>query len=270
MSNSESSSTGSRWSLKGTTALVTGGTRGIGHAVVEELAEFGASVYTCSRNEDELNACLKEWKKKGFSVSGSVCDASSPPQRENLIQQVTSTFNGKLNILVNNVGTNVRKPTIEYTAEEYSKLMTTNLDSAYHLSQLTYSLLKASGNGSIVFISSVASLTSVGSGTIYAATKAAINHLTKYLACEWAKDNIRSNCVAPWYTKTPLAEPVLAKKEFVNEVLSRTPIKRIAETHEVSSLVTFLCLPAASYITGQIVSVDGGFTANGFQPSMIS
>ncbi|KAK7305772.1 hypothetical protein VNO77_43683 [Canavalia gladiata] len=268
MSNSESSSRGSRWSLKGTYALVTGGTRGIGHAVVEELAEFGASVYTCSRNEAELNACLKEWKEKGFSVSGSVCDASSLPQREKLIHQVASAFNGKLNILVNNVGMNVRKPTIEYTTEEYSKVMTTNLDSAYHLCQLSYSLLKASGNGSIVFISSVSGLTATGSGVIYAASKAAMNQFTKYLACEWAKDNIRSNCVAPWYTKTPLVEPVLANEEFVNEVLSRTPIKRIAEPHEVSSLVTFLCLPAASYITGQIVSVDGGFTANGFQPQV--
>ncbi|KAJ1422244.1 Short-chain dehydrogenase/reductase SDR [Sesbania bispinosa] len=269
MADQKSSSRGSRWSLKGTTALVTGGTRGIGHAVVEELAEFGASVYTCSRNEEELNRCLKEWQEKGFSVSGSVCDASSPPQREKLIQQVASAFNGKLNILVNNVGTNVRKPTIEYTAEEYSKLMTTNLESTYHLCQLAYSLLKASGNGSIVFISSVASLTHIGSGTIYAATKAAINQLTKNLACEWAKDNIRSNCVAPWYTKTPLVEPLLANKELMNEIISRTPIKRIAETHEVSSLVTFLCLPAASYITGQVISVDGGFTVNGFQPSML-
>ncbi|KAK7285187.1 hypothetical protein RJT34_19948 [Clitoria ternatea] len=146
--------------------------------------------------------------------------------------------------------------------------MTTNLDSAYHLCQLAYSRLKASGNRSIVFISSVAGLTSIGSGSIYAASKAAINQLTKYLACEWAKDNIRSNCVAPWYTKTPLLEPLFANKELVNEIMSRTPIKRIGEMHEVSSLVTFLCLPAASYITGQIVCVDGGFTANGFLPSM--
>ncbi|KAK7285186.1 hypothetical protein RJT34_19947 [Clitoria ternatea] len=112
-SNTENSGRASSWSLKGTTALVTGGTRGIGRAVVEELAEFGATVYTCSRNEAELNACLKEWQQKGFLISGSVCDVSSPSQRERFIQQVASTFNGKLNILVNNVGTTVRKPTVE-------------------------------------------------------------------------------------------------------------------------------------------------------------
>ncbi|KAI4307589.1 hypothetical protein L6164_030762 [Bauhinia variegata] len=268
MAKADSSIGGSRWSLKGMTALVTGGTRGIGHAVVEELAQLGAAVHTCSRNEAELNKCLKEWQDKGFLVSGSVCDASSRPQREKLIEQIASTFNGKLNILVNNVGTNVRKPTIEYTAEEYSKIMSINLESTYHLCQIAHSLLRASGNGSIVFISSVAGLTSIGSGTIYSATKAAMNQLTKNLACEWAKDNIRSNCVAPWYTKTSLVENLLENKEFVGEILSRTPMRRIAEAHEVSSLVAFLCLPAASYITGQIVSVDGGFTANGFQPTM--
>ncbi|CAK8566590.1 unnamed protein product [Lathyrus sativus] len=268
MTNLVSSSIGTRWSLKGTTALVTGGTRGIGHAVVEELAEFGATVYTCSRNQKELNKCINEWKDKGFSVYGSTCDASSSSQRDELIRQVASTFNGKLNILVNNAGTNVRKPTIEFTAEDYSKVMTTNLDSAFHLCQLAYPLLKESGNGSIVFMSSVASLTSVGSASVYAVSKAAINQLTKNLACEWAKDNIRSNCVAPWYTKTSLVKNFVTNKEFVNEILSRTPIKRIAETHEVSSLVTFFCLPAASYITGQTVSVDGGFTVNGFQPSI--
>ncbi|KAK7290139.1 hypothetical protein RIF29_04350 [Crotalaria pallida] len=257
-----------RWSLNGMTALVTGGTRGIGHAIVNDLVEFGATVYTCSRNEAELNKCIGEWRSKGFLVYGSVCDVSSPPQREKLIQEVASTFNGKLNIYVNNVGNNFRKPTVEYTAEDYSELMTVNLDSAFHLCQLAHPLLKASGNGSIVFISSVAGVTSLGTGSVYAASKAAINQLTKNLACEWAKDNIRSNCVVPWATRTPLVEYLFRNPKFVDDILSRTPLKRIAEPEEVSSLVAFLCLPAASYITGQVITVDGGLTVNGFQPSM--
>ncbi|CAL5203146.1 unnamed protein product [Lathyrus oleraceus] len=259
---------GQRWSLTGMTALVTGGTRGIGHAIVNDLASFGATVYTCSRTEPELNNCLQQWQSQGFSVTGSVCDVSSRPQRENLVQQVSSTFNGKLNIFVNNVGTNFRKPTVEYTAEEYSELMTVNLDSAFHLCQLAYPLLKESGNGSIVFISSVAGVVSLGTGSVYAASKAAINQFTKNLACEWAKDNIRSNCVVPWATRTPLVEHLFKNQKFVDDILSRTPLKRIAEPEEVSSLVTFLCLPAASYITGQVICVDGGLTVFGFQPSM--
>uniref|UniRef100_A0A2N9FDS7 Uncharacterized protein n=1 Tax=Fagus sylvatica TaxID=28930 RepID=A0A2N9FDS7_FAGSY len=257
MAESESSNVrGSRWSLKGMTALVTGGTRGIGHAVVEELAGFGASVHTCSRNETELNKCLNEWRGKGFVVSGSVCDASSRVQREKLMEEVASVFNGKLNIIINNVGTNIRKPTIEFTSEDFSTLMTTNFESIYQLCQLAHPLLKASGMGSIVFISSVAGVVSIGSGSIYAASKAAINQLTKNLACEWARRQYQEQLC---YTL------LLANKKFLEEVISKTPIQRIAEPEEVSSLVAFLCLPAASYITGQVISVDGGMTVNAFQ-----
>ncbi|KAM0039158.1 putative oxidoreductase [Helianthus debilis subsp. tardiflorus] len=253
-----------RWSLAGKTALVTGGTRGIGYAVVEELAALGAAVHTCSRNQSELNQRLQEWSDKGFTVTGSVCDASSRPQRQELLDKVSSIFNGKLNILINNVGTNIRKPTIEYTAEEYSTLMATNLESCYHLCQLAHPLLKASGVASIVFISSVAGLVHLNSGSVYGATKGAINQLAKNLACEWGKDNIRVNSVAPWYIKTSLVEHLLSNEQFLDKVVSRTPLKRPGEANEVSSLVAFLCLPAASYITGQTVSVDGGFSVNGF------
>ncbi|KAF5766929.1 putative oxidoreductase [Helianthus annuus] len=253
-----------RWSLAGKTALVTGGTRGIGYAVVEELAALGAAVHTCSRNQSELNQRLQEWSDKGFTVTGSVCDASSRTQRQELLDKVSSIFNGNLNILINNVGINIRKPTIEYTAEEYSTLMATNLESCYHLCQLAHPLLKASGVASIVFISSVGGLVHVNSGSIYGATKGAINQLAKNLACEWAKDNIRVNSVAPWYIKTSLVEHLLSNEQFLDKVVSRTPLKRPGEANEVSSLVAFLCLPAASYITGQTVSVDGGFSVNGF------
>ncbi|KAM0034502.1 putative oxidoreductase [Helianthus debilis subsp. tardiflorus] len=254
----------SRWSLAGMTALVTGGTRGIGYAVVEELVELGAVVHTCSRNEAELNQRLQEWSAKGYTVTGSVCDASSHTQRQQLLEKVSSIFNGKLNILINNVGTNIKKPTMEYTAEEYSKIMSTNLESSYHICQLAHPLLKASTLGSIVFISSVAGLIHMSSGSIYGATKGAMNQLAKNLACEWANGNIRVNSVAPWYIKTSLVEHVLSDKHFLDKVASRTPLKRPGEANEVSLMVAFLCLPAASYITGQTIAVDGGFSVNGF------
>ncbi|KAI3751360.1 hypothetical protein L2E82_22444 [Cichorium intybus] len=200
----------------------------------------------------------------GFTVTGSVCDLASHPQREQLSEKVSSVFGGKLNILINNVGTNFAKPTLDYTTEEYSFLMATNLESCYHMSQLAHPLLKASGVGNIVFISSVISLLHTPYGSIYSAAKAAINQLTKNLACEWAKDEIRTNCVAPWATKSSLLENSIDGKEFLDGVAKRTPLKRIAEANEVSSLVAFLCLPAASYITGQTIAVDGGFSVNGF------
>ncbi|KAM3691992.1 hypothetical protein ACJW31_08G053600 [Castanea mollissima] len=168
------------------------------HAVVEELAGLGAKAHTCSRNEANLNACLHDWEKKGFQVTRSVCDVM--PQGER----------------INNVGTNIWKPTVDYTAEEFSTVMTTNLESAYHLCQLSHPLLKASGVGSIVCISSIAGVVALNVGSIYGASKGAINQLTKDLACEWAKDNIRSNCVAPWFIRTPLVEAALNDELFVD------------------------------------------------------
>ncbi|CAN0854378.1 Tropinone reductase homolog At2g29260, chloroplastic [Linum grandiflorum] len=255
----------SRWSLTGQTALVTGGTRGIGRAIVEELVGLGARVHTCCRSGSELRQCLEELDESG--VSGSICDVSIGENRMELMRTVSSAFDGKLNILVNNVGTNIRKPMEEFTPAEVSTLMSTNFESAFHLSQLAYPLLKASGQGSVVFTSSVTGFQSLKSMSVHGATKGAINQLTKSLACEWAKYNIRSNAVAPWYIKTSMVEQVLSNKEYLEEVYSRTPLRRLGEPREVSSLVAFLCMPASSYITGQIICVDGGMSVNGFFPT---
>ncbi|XP_039135639.1 noroxomaritidine/norcraugsodine reductase-like [Dioscorea cayenensis subsp. rotundata] len=249
-----------RWSLNGATALVTGGTKGIGHAIVEELAKFGASVYTCSRNEAELAECLKQWEDKKFKVTGSVCDVSSRTEREKLMENVSTVFQGKLHILINNVGVGVMKPTVECTAEDYSFMMTTNFESALHLSQLAHPLLKASASGSIVFISTIGTLLVYEGFALYAASKGAVNQLTKHLACEWAKDNIRVNGVAPSVIKTPLIENLGLENAFAVNEPPRTPLGRLGKPEEVASVVVFLCLPAASYVTGQMINVDGGRT----------
>ncbi|XP_011089795.1 tropinone reductase homolog At5g06060 [Sesamum indicum] len=257
----------SRWSLHGSTALVTGGTRGIGHAIVEELAGLGAAVHTCARSKDELDKCLRGWEDEGFGITGSVCDVSSQADREKLLDSVSSIFNQKLNILINNVGTNIRKPMVDFTSEEVSMLMGTNFESAFHMCQLAYPLLKASGAGSVVFTSSVSGFVSLKYMSVHGASKGAINQLTKNLACEWARDGIRVNAVAPWYIKTSMVEQVLSNKKYLEEVYDRTPMRRLGDPTEVSSMVAFLCLPASSFITGQIVCVDGGMSVNGFYPS---
>ncbi|URE40554.1 Tropinone reductase [Musa troglodytarum] len=255
--------TDDRWSLRGTTALVTGGSRGIGRAIVEELARFGVAIHTCCRNEEELNKCLQRWQATNFPVTGSVCDVSSPVERENLMDEVRSIFDGKLNILINNVAIGYINPAIKVTLEEYKHVMSTNLDSAFHLSQLAHPLLKASARGSIVFISSVAGFLGINKASVYGATKGAMNQLTRSLACEWAKDNIRTNCVAPGVIRTPLVRPLLDNKEFVAKETHRVPLRRFGEPEDVAAVVAFLCLPASCYVNGQVICIDGGKAING-------
>ncbi|OIT20143.1 PREDICTED: tropinone reductase homolog At5g06060-like [Nicotiana attenuata] len=266
---SSSSNKLQKWSLHGKTALVTGGTRGIGFAIVEELAGFGATIHTCSRNKKELDEKIQEWKGKGFKVTGSVCDLSSKEQREQLIQTVSSVFEGKLDILVNNAAISMIKRAADISAEDYSKIMGTNVESPFHLTQIAYPLLKASGNAaSIVFISSLAGSVALPALSVYGASKGAINQLTKFLACEWASDGIRVNTVSPFAVKTNILKPEDIDPSLLgnySELMCRTPLKPIAEPDEISPLVAFLCLPAASHITGQIIHVDGGFSAGSFK-----
>ncbi|KAH9610894.1 hypothetical protein KSS87_016613 [Heliosperma pusillum] len=238
-------------------------------ATVEELVGLGARVHTCARNETELQTCLRDWKSRGMPITGSVCDVSSRPQREKLIEEVTSVFDGKLNILVNNAGGGVSggQPTATCTQEHFSHVMTTNFESSYHLSQLSYPLFKTSNSATIIFISSIASQFGCDIGSVYGPAKAALNQLTKNLACEWAKDNIRVNAIAPGAITT-LATADLFKDEngMLKDLKTRVPLGRGGEPNEISSVVAFLCLPAASYVTGQTIFVDGGFSINGFFP----
>ncbi|MBC8135266.1 MAG: SDR family oxidoreductase [Fibrella sp.] len=248
-----------RWQLTGKTALVTGGTKGIGYAIADELLRLGATVTIAARTESDVTNCVAVWRNEGLNAHGITADLSYPDAPTTLI----ASLGGSLDILINNVGTNNRKPTTGYSDDEYRRVLATNLDSAFAISRAAYPLLVASGDGAIVNIGSVAGTVAVLSGLPYAMTKAALDQMTRYLAVEWAKDGIRVNAVNPWYTRTPLAATRLDDPAFRQRVLDATPLKRIAEPEDVAGAVAFLCLPVARHITGQTVAVDGGFLAQG-------
>lgn len=245
-----------RWNLKDRLALVTGGTKGIGKGIAEELISHGARVICSSRSGPVSN-------NKNDNPYYVQSDASSASDRQELVRYI-STHHNKLDILVNNIGTNIRKKTTAYSDEELDFLLRTNLISAFSLARDLYPLLKKSTCPSVINISSVAGIRHVRTGSIYGMTKAAMNQLTRNLAGEWGPEGIRVNAIAPWYINTPLARQVLKDDDYYKEVVSRTPLGRVGEIEEVAALAAFLCMPAASYITGQVIAVDGGFTIKGF------
>jgi Tropinone reductase 1 len=246
------------WSLEGKKAVVTGGTKGIGLAIAQEFLDLGADVLIIARSTKAVEHRLRG-SSRLFRLDGDITDAAF---RQQLLDKVNENW-GKLDILVNNVGTNVRKKFAEYTEQEYRQIFEANLFSAMALTQGAYPLLRNSGNASVISIASVAGATDVQSGPPYGMTKAALIQMTRHLAVEWAPHKIRVNAVSPWYIQTPLVQPVLSNPERLEKILARTPMGRVGQPEEVSGIVSFLAMDRASYITGQNIFVDGGMTVNG-------
>jgi len=251
------------WSLLGKKALITGGTKGIGLAIAEEFLMHGAEIFIVARTEADVQNRLKAWRRYKWKVHGLALNLQQPEARTALCDTIKTVW-GRFDILVNNVGTNVRKPTLAYTDEEVSQLMQTNLHTTFEMCRLMHPMLRSPEGGVIINISSVAGSRVVQTGAVYAMTKAAIEQLTRYLAVEWAADGIRVNAIAPWYIHTPLADEVLKKEDYKQRVLARTPMGRIGQPEEVARVAAFLAMPASSYITGQCIAVDGGFSVLGF------
>lgn len=250
------------WRLDGARAVVTGGTKGIGAACVAELADLGAEVWLCARTASDVEAAVRGHRDAGRRVQGVVADVSTEDGREAVVAALPA---GPLDVLVNNAGANLRKPTRQVRADEFEQLLRTNLLSAWGLAVALHDrLVAAEGGGRIVNVGSVAAARAIGSSTaIYAASKGAMESLTRFLANEWAPDGVRVNTVAPWYVRTPLAEQVLQHPDKRDRILGVTPMGRVGEPEEVARAVAFLSMRASDWVTGVVLPVDGGFLARG-------
>jgi len=255
----------SRWQLDGQLALITGASAGIGRAIAHELLALGARVRLVARGADLLDDAREELLDAfpDGDVRALACDVADDEQRRQVLDWVEDEGEG-LDLLINNAGGNLTRAAQEYTEEEWREIFEINLFSAFELSRYAYPLLARHPTSCIVNVGSVSGLTHVRSGAPYGMSKAALHQMTRNLATEWAGDGVRVNTVAPWYIRTRRTSGTLSDPDYLDEVLERTPMGRIGEPEEVAAAVAFLCLPAASYITGQCLAVDGGFIHYGF------
>jgi len=247
--------------LSGKVALVTGGSRGLGKAIALAMAERGAKIAICGRKQDNLDKAADEFKRQGFDLFAKTAHTGKSDQLSVLFRSIEDRF-GRLDILVNNVGTNVLTPLVAEADEGlWDKLMETNLKSSFLASAMAYRLMKKSGSGKIINISSIAARRASRGMGIYCVAKAALEMLTRVLAVELASDHINVNAVAPSVVRTQFSQPFWSNEVLLQEITRTIPMGRIAETGDVVGAVLFLASSLSDFITGEIITVDGGATA---------
>jgi NAD(P)-dependent dehydrogenase (short-subunit alcohol dehydrogenase family) len=245
------------FSLKGKVALVTGGSRGIGKAIVIGLAKAGADVALASRKLPDLEEVAKEVKGTGRKSLAVAAHVGKIEEINGLVGKVKDTF-GKIDILVNNAATNpTMDQAIDVEERAWDSIMNLNMKGLFFLSQAVARVMREQGGGKIINVASVAGI-SPDLLPIYSISKAGVIMATKVMAQQWAQYNIRVNAIAPGLTRTRFSEALWGNKDILQGAMLGIPMRRVAEPEEMVGAVIFLASDASSYVTGQVIAVDGG------------
>lgn len=246
--------------LKGKVAVVTGGTRGIGYAVVKKYLENGAKVVLFGSREETVNKALSSLKAKNadWEVEGDYPDLSDAGAVKAAIQKVKDKF-GRLDILVNNAGMSDSTKVEKYEEGQFDKVMRLNVNALFNAIQPAVEIMREQGGGCILNTSSMVSIYGQPSGVAYPTSKFAVNGLTKSLARELGRDNIRVNAVAPGITRTDMVAAL--PEEMIKPLIATIPLGRVGEPEDVANAFLYLASDMASYVTGEVLSVDGAARA---------
>lgn len=246
--------------LTGKTAIVTGGSRGIGKEMAEGLAEAGANLILCARRSEWLDETVEEFRGRGFEVDGVLCDVAKPDDVDAVVMAAVERF-GSVDILVNNAGVSWGAMPEDMALDKWKQVLDVNLTGCFLFAQAVgREMLKRQG-GSIINIASIAGLTSSANGPFYAgyaASKAGLIGLTRELAASWGRKGIRVNAIAPGFFHSRLADAVIDLYE--RSIQENNVIPRVGNEGELKGVAVFLASDASSYITGQTIAVDGGMT----------
>lgn len=250
------------FSLKDKVAVVLGGTSGIGQAIARGYAKAGAAVIASSRDVEKVDAMSREFELAGVPTLRATSDVQDRASLDRLCADTVKTF-GHVDVLVVTSGVLKKQPTVDMTDADWERVIDINLNGSFRANQVFGRQMIAQKSGSIINTASLTTFVSFNEVTAYGASKAGVGMLTKELACEWAQHGVRVNAIAPGVFRTPLNSHVIDLPERKAAILPRTPMGRYGNVDELVGLAIYMASDASSFMTGQVIAVDGGFLAKG-------
>lgn len=249
-----------QFDLSGKVAIVTGASKGIGKAIAEALAQQGAHVVVSSRKQEAVDEVAKEITYQGWKASASACHMGDDDQIKRLAENTIKTL-GRVDIVVNNAAANpVFGPVEDAGDDAFQKIMQVNVQGPLNLAKYCLESMKARGGGSVINISSIEGITPGQGLGLYSVSKAALIQLTKVMAKEWGRANIRANAICPGLVETKFSEALTSNEKIMKMVMMKQALPMVAQPKDIVGLALYLASPASRFVTGAVISADGGYT----------